>query len=264
MRMIGTPPTLEWVPIDRLQVDPLYQRSTESKGGAAIIAGMNRCWDWRLCQPLNVSRRDDGSLWVVDGQHRLEGARKRGDIPHLPCVMASHADHADEAQTFVALNRKRQRLSAADIFNADLAGGSEEAARVKEIITGAGLTLAPHSNYATWKPAMIFCPTAIQAAIRQFGEPVVRNAIVAFAEAYAGKVLNLAGTLLPSLYLIYSEDAKRMGFDPDRFIEALGSVEQRDWHDLIRDAQRQNPTLGRRQACALAMMKQYDALRGTA
>jgi hypothetical protein len=49
----------------------------------ALIRQIARHWDWDLCLPLVVSRRADGSLYVIDGQHRLAAARIRGDIDHL-------------------------------------------------------------------------------------------------------------------------------------------------------------------------------------
>jgi ParB-like chromosome segregation protein Spo0J len=68
-------------------------------------------WDWSLCQPLAVAKRDDGGLMVVDGQHRLEAARLRGDIEDLPCVVTAYRNAGDEAAAFVALNQQRRPLA---------------------------------------------------------------------------------------------------------------------------------------------------------
>lgn len=259
-RTEGQPPTLEWIAVDRLQVDERYQRSTETPASRRIVVGMVKCWDWRLCQPLNVSRRQEGGLFVVDGQHRLAGARERGDIPHLPCVVSHHESHADEAHTFVALNVKRQKLSQGDVFTASLASGDQDAIRVATMVERAGLTFARHGNPVSWEPGQIFCGPAIMKALRQYGESVVSNALVALAEAYSGRVQVRGATLLKALYLIYAEDAKRPGFDPDRFIEAFGSVEQQDWEEAALDACKNNPLLSRVEGFAAAFMEQYDAL----
>jgi hypothetical protein len=258
---IGVPPTLEWIAVERLNIDTAYQRATEGAHSRRIIAGMVKCWDWRLCQPLNVSRRSDGSLFVVDGQHRLLGARQRGDVPHLPCVVGEHSDSGDEANTFVALNQKRQRLSQGDVFNAALAAGDADAKRVLELASRAGLSFARHGNPVSWTPDQIFCGPALVKAIKQHGDAVIANALVAIAEAYQGKVKTHAATVLKALLLIYSDDANRPGFDPDLFIEALGRVEMDMWNDLAREARRANPALSGRESMALAMMDQYDAVR---
>lgn len=260
IEMIGSPPTLEWVAVDRLRVDEAYQRSTETVRSLRLIATMAKLWDWRLCQPLAVSRRQDGSLWVIDGQHRLRGAHERGDIPHLPCVISSFDSVKGEAASFVALNTERQKLSQRDLFAATLASGDVGAHQALALIERAGLQLARHSNTASWKPGWIICAPAVQKAVKQYGERVVGNALVALAEAYQGKVLHLAGSLLPALYLIYRDDATRPGFDPDRFIQALAAVEQADWMSEAAQLRAGDRNLSRLDSIALAMIEQYDAL----
>jgi hypothetical protein len=262
MRVIGTPPTLEWVAIGRLRVDETYQRMTEGSHSRRIIVGMTKCWDWRLCQPLNVSRREDGSMWVVDGQHRLAGARERGDIPHLPCVVTHHEGTADEAFTFVALNQKRQKLSQGDVFNAMLAAGDQDAARVAHLVERAGLSFARSHTPATWKPGQLFCGPALVKSIKLYGDIVVANALVAVGEAFAGKILERGATILNSLTLIYTDDAKRPGFDPDQFIAALGSVSQLDWIAFAADTREQRGrSVSFREALAIAFMEKYDEMR---
>jgi hypothetical protein len=126
---IGSPPTLEWIAVERLAIDESYQRATDSPASRRLINRIKQGWNWSFCQPLVVSRRTDGSLFVIDGQHRLSGAIGRGDIPHLPCVVVTDAD---EAQTFIALNTQRQKLSQGDIFNAMLAAGDDMRLRLCE------------------------------------------------------------------------------------------------------------------------------------
>lgn len=255
----GAPPTLEWIATDALVIDESYQRATESSKSQRIIFGMVKGWDWRLCQPLAVSRRVDGGLFVVDGQHRLAGALRRGDIPHLPCVVTMHADASDEAATFVALNERRQRLNEGDKFNAALASGDETAIRVAALIAECGLSLARHCNPAAWKPGQIFCAPAIVSAVKQFGERVVTCALIALSEAYQGKVLSRGATLLPGLYPLYRDHAGQ-DFDPDLFIETLGSIEQLEWLEEARALKRADGTISQRQALAEVMMREYRAV----
>ena len=53
--MRGTPPTLQFVALEQLQVDAAYQRSLETKTSQALIARIATNWDWSLCQPLAVA-----------------------------------------------------------------------------------------------------------------------------------------------------------------------------------------------------------------
>lgn len=43
--IVGAPPSLEWIAVDRLNVDPVYQRSTDSALSRSIIFGMQKQWD---------------------------------------------------------------------------------------------------------------------------------------------------------------------------------------------------------------------------
>ena len=109
--------------IGELNVDPSYQRSVENGPSRVLIRKIAREWDWSLFQLLVVSRRPDGALYVVDGQHRLEAARLRRDLYDLPCSVYDFATTGDEADAFVAINQQRKPLGALDLFRAAVEGG---------------------------------------------------------------------------------------------------------------------------------------------
>lgn len=225
----GNPPTLEWVSVGQLSVDPAYQRSLEAKSSKRLIREIAKAWHWGLCQPLAVSRREDGSLYVMDGQHRLAAAIERGDVPHLPCVITRHDSVAAEADAFVKLNRQRRALGSVDVFKASVAAGTESAVEVEAMIKAAGLTIAPHSNYNVWKPGMIYCVPGVTAAYRRFGKQIASAALVALAEAFPGQVLQYAGQLFRGIVGVYATLGKDAGFDPDAFIERLAANGQSQW-----------------------------------
>jgi hypothetical protein len=252
----GTPPTLEWVAIDRLNIDAAYQRATDGSKSRRIIVGMVRQWDWALCQPLVVSRRADGSLFVLDGQHRLSGARERGDLPHLPCVILHDRDAEGEAEAFVALNTRRQRLSQSDVFNGMLAAGDDTAASVAAMLRETGWRTVNSQNMAAWKPGDINCAAMLARMVRTHGEAPVRNALTALREAYQDTPVTVPATLLKALVAIYAED-RLAGADVDVFIESLATIEPRDWIEAGRDMRRCAPSLSPRAALAEAMLDNF-------
>ena len=253
----GVPPTLEWVATERLNIDESYQRATDGPHSQKIIVGMVRAWEWALCQPLVVSRRADGALFVLDGQHRLSGARRRGDIPHLPCVLLHGQDHAGEAGAFVALNTRRQKLSQADVFNGMLAAGDEAAKAVQALLERTGWRVKRHVNTQQYKPGDLACAPSLVKDLRAHGEAVVSNALIALREAYPETPVTNSATLLKALIMIY-RDKDLDGEDVDLFIEALGAVEApADWEDLRREMQRKRPVLSRIEALAAAMLQNY-------
>jgi hypothetical protein len=249
---VGNPPTLEWIAAERLAIDESYQRATDSKRSRSLIFNIGKRWNWSYCQPLVVSRRADGSLYVIDGQHRLSAALQRGDIMHLPCVVLHGQEGASEAQAFVALNTQRQRLSQSDIFNALLASGDEAAKHVTEILreTGWRQTRAQNPTVGT-----LICAPMIVKAAKLYGEPVVRNALTALREAYPEKPVGKMSLLLKALFLVFKEN--RASDDPDVLISALAEVEPDDWEMHGHDARRADVSLSRIEGVAQAITDAY-------
>lgn len=195
----GSPPTLEWVALDRLQIDGEYQRTADTPTSRRIIAGMQREWKWPLCQPLAVSRRADGSMWVLDGQHRLEGARRRGDIAHLPCVIVTGIEQGEEARTFIDLNTQRQKLSENDKFIGMLAAGDATAKLVAQMLRDTDWRITRKNNTSHWKPGELQCAPMLVGLVRQRGEGAVRFALGTLRAAYMDEPVRPAATLLRAL-----------------------------------------------------------------
>jgi len=228
----GVPPSIEWQAVGALEVDPAYQRSLEAKESRGLIRTIARHWDWRLCAPLTVSRRiDPGGLFVIDGQHRLEAARLRGDIPHLPCIISTFGSIAEEAGCFVALNTRRRRVNALDTFRAELAAGDARAIAVSELIHRAGLSIARHGNHLCWKPGQISSVPGVKNALGRHGAATTLAALEAVAKAWPDEALQYAGRILAGLYPLMA--APPVGFDQARFAAMLGRRKQSDWFGLM-------------------------------
>lgn len=253
---LGSPPTLEWRAVGELMIDPTYQRSIDTGPSQTLIRKIAMFWDWGLCQPLAVSRRPDGVLTIVDGQHRASAAKLRGDIPHLPCVITSYANSGDEAAAFVALNQMRRPLSALDLFKAAVAAEDKEALLILDCLKRAGLSLAPHSNYTTWKPGMVQNVGGLKECLRTKGHHVLRDALKVLARAYDGQILRYAGTIFPGIAHIVANE--RQGCDGAEIIQGreqfmpgmidmVAATSQKEWSDDIIKASAEHPR-GRRGA----------------
>lgn len=255
---LGSPPTLEWRAVAELLIDDSYQRAIDTGPSQSLIRKIAMYWDWGLCQPLAVSRRPDGALTIVDGQHRASAARLRGDIPHLPCVITSYASAGDEAAAFVALNQMRRPLSALDLFKAAVAAEDTEALLILDCLTGAGLSLAPHSNYTAWKLGMVQNVGGLRECFRGKGERVLRDALIVLAGAYPGQVLRYAGTIFPGIAHIVANEHQGCSDEEIQRIEKeflpgmvdlVTAASQKEWTaEIIKRAQ---PPIGRRGAAAL-------------
>lgn len=233
----GRMPALNYLPPSELSVDPAYQRSIEGRDSQRLIARIAKRWDWAKCLPLLVSDRGSGQLFVIDGQHRLQAARLRGDIAQLPCVVVSVGGAEGEAALFDAVNSQRRALTPLELFRAALASGDPESLAIMAAIEAAGLTLAPHDNHQVWKPGMINNVGGIRAAWRQHGERAAAQALQLLANAFAGQVLRFGGTLYQGLpALVAAGRASGLA-------AVLSSKSQEDWRALIMRARAKDPGL---------------------
>jgi hypothetical protein len=244
---LGRMPTLQFVLPGELAVDPTYQRSVEAGDSQTLIRRIAQFWNWDLCQPLVVSRRDDGTLYVIDGQHRLEAAKLRGDIPQLPCVIVAYTSAADEAASFVHLNQQRRPLTKLDLFKAAIASEDPVATAIMTALTDAGLSVAPHMTSTAWKPGQVGNIGGIEASWRRHGPIVTRAALVALAQAFEGQVLSYAGTLFPGIASVCSDEIRgRDDFDParfDKFLTMLALRKQVNWRGDIMRVKADSPLL---------------------
>jgi ParB-like nuclease domain len=225
-------PVLQNLLPSELEIDPTYQRSLDVGQSQALIRKIAQHWNWDLCQPLVVARRDNGDLFVIDGQHRLAAARLRGDIQQLPAVVLQYASVADEAASFVHLNQQRRPLTKLDVFKAAVASEDAEATAIVAAIHRAGLSIAPHSNYASWKPGMISNIGGIEASWRRFGPEVTYKALWVTHQAFKGQILQLAGTIFPAVAAVCAATKEMDEALARRFAAILSSRPQAEWRRL--------------------------------
>jgi hypothetical protein len=222
---VGSPPSLEFVPVGELQVDPAYQRLTDGYRSRQLIVGMVKEWDWRLALPLLVARRVDGAKFIIDGQHRHAGALERGDIAHLPCVVLPAAAIADEARTFVAINDKRQALSQADKFAAMLVAGDEDAQATAALIEATGWRIVRGSLSPTNRAGALTCAPRLVRLRQQFGEDVLRLALLTLREAWPDTPVVPIARLTEALCVLFRTRAGARA----RLVEVLGRARPEAW-----------------------------------
>lgn len=145
-----------WIAKGMLRIDPSYQRTdaiSESR-----ISTLVKLWSWIACGCLIVARRPDGSLWVVDGQHRLLAAMKRASILDLPCMVFDQIEIKEEAKAFGWTNNQRGPMPGTSQFKASVVAEDPIACAVQKMIDEAGYRV---KRTAT-APNTVACVTAMQ------------------------------------------------------------------------------------------------------
>lgn len=230
---IGSMPSIEWVHTSELTVDQSYQRSIDNEGSRRLIASIAANFDWRLCAPLVVSRRPDGSKIIIDGQHRWAAAVRRGDLLQLPCCLFTYASPKDEARMFIVANRARKPMNRLDDFHAALAAADEDALEILRLVTEAGLTIARNTSSTAWKPREVAFTSSIATALRRHGDAVVSAALTCMAEAFEGQSLTHGASVFGALIKVFASPPK--GFDPDRLVPVLRRFDMARLGEIVRD-----------------------------
>lgn len=260
---LGRMPTLQFCRPAELHIDPSYQRDASSDASMVLIRRIAQHWNWDLCQPLVVARRQGviEQLFVIDGQHRLAAARMRGDIDQLPCVILAYASAADEAASFVSLNQVRRPLTKLEIFKAAIASGDTQAVAISEAMAAAGLSIAPHGNFTTWKPGMVANIGGIEAGWRIHGPEVSKAAMIALRHAFLGQVLQYAGTIYPGILAVCDDEIRMRGSfagpRADAFASFLGETEQAEWRASVLRARGDDTDLSMSAAARLVVRKAW-------
>jgi hypothetical protein len=222
---IGEPPAVQFFAPDRLTIDGSYQRDTHGLRSRRLIEDIAKDWDWRLCTPLLVAARD-GGLYIIDGQHRWQAAKMRGDIPFLPCAVGNYTGSAEEAALFVAANRHRVRVNPLDMWRAAVTSGDEATVKLDRLVTNAGLSIGTTPNHYQLKPGELLCTKALYTGLRLYGEERVAAALIMIGGAFADQVITHSGLLFAAVLGFFARPGE---ISVDQLEEALAAMSADEW-----------------------------------
>lgn len=219
----GVVPELKWLPVATLVVDHAYQRSIKGRASQRLIAKIAAEFKWSLFQAIVAAPGFlNGTFAVVDGQHRVEAAKRRR-VPQVPALVVGAASVAEAAAAFVAANRDRVPVTALQIHAALLVAGDAEALAVQRACDGAGVRLLrtplPKSQM---KPGDTMAIGAVKLLLREQGEERARAALAVVREAYDAPGCIRANFILAAAGLLWS------GAERTAIIRLLRSARQID------------------------------------
>jgi hypothetical protein len=159
-----------WLPIEDLKIDRSYQRSEVSHKNTLDMA---RDFNWDAFGSIVVGARNDGSMWVADGQQRVLAARHRQDVFSVPARIFKSSGPKHEAEVFIALNSKRRKVSSVDKFRALVMAGVKPYTDIDEWLTSVGLSVGryaeqvsfPDNLVRNWASNVEACKKAIETQI---------------------------------------------------------------------------------------------------
>ena len=194
--------TTEWLPLSSLTVDPTVQRSLD-EGRAARMA---ENFDPRLLGVPVVSRRKDGTVHVVDGQHRCVAARLAGyGDAKIECKVHEGLSLADEAALFNGLNTFKAP-SAFDRFLVRRVEGDPIVLGIDAILMEFGWTptIGTHDGAFSAVTAAEKVYTGFGTSAKDFGPENLRAVVGTATEAWGRKSSALNGFLVQGLGLFFA------------------------------------------------------------
>jgi hypothetical protein len=132
---LGKQGKFELIPKGDINIDHAYQRDKTSMTRILSIA---RDFSWQAFGVLLCVRREDGTVWAFDGQHRKLAADKRSDVTKLPCLVFTADDLEQEARAFLSSNTVRGVVVSLDKYRALLTCKDKTALLVQAMVRSTG------------------------------------------------------------------------------------------------------------------------------
>jgi hypothetical protein len=120
------------VKLDELKTDRSYQRDISMP----LVETIRNQWDMVASELLLVSRRDDGDLYIVNGQHRSAAARMNG-MTELDARVVEGLNPAQEAALRLMTN-VRKSDSPLERFRAQIAAGDPDSLAIEKLLDRVG------------------------------------------------------------------------------------------------------------------------------
>jgi len=190
---VGDRPTLEWVPIDQIVVDSNYQREIKPR----LVEKILQKFSWAKFGAVVLSRQEDGRFTIVEGQHRWKAASLHPKIDAVPAVIVKHADIADEADSFLAINRDRMAVTSVEQYWAGLTAGDDTAIAISQVLHSAGCDVVPAQGH--YRPNLTNSISAIDRCLKRYGHGATRRALLVIRAAWPDDAKSLRGTLITAL-----------------------------------------------------------------
>jgi hypothetical protein len=203
----------EVVDSDTLRIDRSYQRDVKT----SLVNEIGQRFDLALAGFIVVSRRSDGTLYVIDGQQRVMGARKAGEKELLARVFAGLMIE-EEAEMYDALNETKP-LSAPEKFKGAHRAGRPDAVAIYNIVHSFGASIMGIDGYNMNSIAAI---SALRRVFSQGGEWGLTTTLSIIRRAF-GEISRQTcpSSLVKSVYMTVS---RHPGIDESRLARRLGET----------------------------------------
>jgi hypothetical protein len=207
---------------DILKIHPAYQRDLITKKVKEITAN----WSWVAAGVIVIGERN-GEFWVIDGQHRVQAAKRRSDITNLPCIVFQTENIKQEAVGFLDLNTGRKPVTSLGKFKALIAAGDDSACIVNKTLLSLGVTITSTATKGRDLKSVAW-------AIKKAGEDAKKFNLVMSIAADLCFDMPISEKLLDGLW--YINDRLEGGIGQKRFYDRANQVGAKKLHEAAQKA----------------------------
>ena len=207
--------TIEAVPIASMNFDKAYQRDLRTDFAKKLATNWSTT---ALGFPL-VSRRSNGKLYVVNGQHRIAAATMNG-LTEIVCLVISGLSEQEEADLRLAGNVHLSETSL-ETFRAKVAARYPEALDIMKIVEGYGAVI----NDSATKESGINCIATLESLYANDRGGILVEVLDVVRDAW-GKVGGVYTTanILKAIAWMLEQHKDDANFNRSRFVEKLREV----------------------------------------
>lgn len=212
-------------------------------------------------EAITLSRRADGRLYVVDGQHRVAAARQAfGSGYTLWAFVHTGLTIEDEARLFLELNQERKSVNSLTAYRVGLVGNEPDCLVVDRVLTKYGLAMAstPSVNRVAAPPA------CRKVASLPDGETLFERTISILARTWGSDERDrwLSDLIRGVGLVLYHNNETVPGVDDDRLCEVLGRYVPRHWIRVSQNIHGQGGSSSRQHALANLLVVGAPSTKG--
>jgi hypothetical protein len=214
------PMGLEMIPLSKLKVDRAAEGGYARSPSEDRLRKRRKDWDLRKVGTIEVSQRTDGTLWLIDGQHRREVALEMG-IEKLPALVHYGLTPEEEADLYLgkADALPQQALSQ---FMARLRRGDREAKALKAAVEGVGLKIGSDYRMAHSDDGTVIAIGRLERIYTTAGGTGLREVLLLAKEAWGLDHRAYQQAMLEAVFQFWI--AFHTLYDRDRLLQRMKEV----------------------------------------
>jgi hypothetical protein len=241
---------LRWVPADELNVNPVAQREFRPAWAETILSQ----FDINKFQVPHVNRREDGSLYIMEGQHGIWAYRQYfGEGEQINVWMYEGLSEQEEAEFFLSLNNKKT-IDAMSRFKVSVTANRELESDIDRIVRANGCFVGLSSE-----PNYISAVGTLTRIYSQYGPRVLGATLRVISGAFSEGGFERPVLLGVAMVLARYADI----VDEVHLVKQLAKI-RNGWKGLVQKTSLTQATMGVKQpeAAAAAVVEFYNAGRG--